>query len=223
MNSDFIQFFRDLASHNDRDWFHAQKKHYEASVKKPFAEFVEQLLAECRKFDPSITKAASQCIFRIHRDVRFSQDKSPYKLYASAIVSPGSYKSVEKPGMYFEFGTEHITIYGGLYAPEKEVLYRIRENIASGLEEFERILKENEFVKIYGAVKGEKNARLPKEFQEAQTKQPLIANKQFYVMAEFPVEKILSPDIVAFVADKYRVLMPLNEWLAKAIDDHPLS
>jgi uncharacterized protein (TIGR02453 family) len=213
---DFHQFFKDLAANSNRDWFQAEKKRYEASVKNPFAIYVEKLLEEAKKIDSNITKTAAQSIFRIYRDVRFSQDKSPYKFYTSAVITPGAAKAVEKPGMYFEFGPELITVYGGVYQPEKEVLNSIRTNIAANSSEFSAIIEDATFKKVFGEIKGEKNARLPKEFQEAFKSQPLIANKQFYLMAEFPAEKMLDKDIVEFMVHKYKVLKPLNDWLAKA-------
>ncbi|MCB0818301.1 MAG: DUF2461 family protein, partial [Flavobacteriales bacterium] len=78
--ADYQRFFKDLAAHNDRDWFHANKKRYETSVKKPFEAFVQELIDRMGKLDKQYRITPKEAIFRIHRDVRFSNDKTPYKL-----------------------------------------------------------------------------------------------------------------------------------------------
>ena len=84
---DFAAFFKDLEKNNNREWFHENKKRYEDSVKNPFHNFVEELIGGLSDIFPTLTIQPKDAIFRIHRDVRFSKDKTPYKIHASALIS----------------------------------------------------------------------------------------------------------------------------------------
>jgi uncharacterized protein (TIGR02453 family) len=87
-----FNFLNELKKNNNRDWFQANKPRYE-EVKKEFVAFVDALILEIAKFDPSIAHhEAKNCVFRIFRDVRFSKDKSPYKSHLGAHISAGSQK-----------------------------------------------------------------------------------------------------------------------------------
>ena len=114
-------------------------------------------------------------------------------------------------------GAGGFGIYSGVYSPDKEQLVRIREAIASQPKEFNKVLKAKKFKDYWGEVHGEKNKRIPKEFQEAAESQPLIANKQFYVMAQFEADKILDPKLEKLVMDHYRAAKPIGDFFFKAI------
>jgi uncharacterized protein (TIGR02453 family) len=216
---EFINFFIELAANNHRDWFAANKKRYETHVKQPFAKFFEDLLQAVREKDPNVVLPPNLLIYRINRDIRFSQDKSPYKLHTSALISPAVNKQdMQTPGLYFEFGPEFISFFGGVYMPEKENLERIRTYMTHDPETLTHLLAEKEFTEMFGGVlKGAKNKRLPKEFQETEKVQPYIANKQFYYEAHFPAELMLKEDILDFVLHAWEVVKPVNDWFEKAM------
>jgi len=111
----YIQFFQDLANNNVREWFHANKKTYETAVKKPFYKFVEQLIEEIRLVNPDILITPKDAIFRINRDIRFSKDKSPYKLNMSAAISKYGKKGNTCPGLYNDTGAEYVYVTRGAY------------------------------------------------------------------------------------------------------------
>ncbi len=198
-SNDFLTFYRDLAANNDRDWFHANRKRYEQNVKKPFERFVSTLIQEMRKTDPAIDLEPKDAIFRINRDVRFSKDKSPYKLRSSAIISRGGKKDHVSPGLYVEAGPEHLAVYGGIYMPEREQLAAIRDHIIRNPERFERLLGEKAFRTTFGTLHGDRNKILPKEMRSAAEAQPLLYNKAFYFYAHLPAETVLEPDVITRV------------------------
>src|SRR5690606_31023698 len=87
-DKDYLDFFKELAANNNRDWFHANKKRYENSVKKPFATFVTDTISKVKdEYDSKLDLEVKNSVFRINRDIRFSNDKSPYKLHSAAIIS----------------------------------------------------------------------------------------------------------------------------------------
>ena len=88
-----IDYLSKLESNNNREWFNSHKSEYLDS-KKQFDELVESIIREIRKFDDSIgLLTAADCTYRIYRDTRFSQDKSPYKTHLGAYIAPGGKKS----------------------------------------------------------------------------------------------------------------------------------
>lgn len=215
---DYLNFFKELAANNHKDWFDIHRKRYENSVKKPFSNFVTQLISEFAKYDKAFSElSSSECIFRINRDVRFSKDKTPYKLTCSAVVTPGGKKSRNIQGVYFEFGPEHIHVYGGVYEVEKDDVYLIREGISNNLPAFNQLIQDIEFVDLFGEIKGEKNKLIPKEFKEAAEVQSLILNKQWYFMTSFPAEQLLDASILQQIFNCYLVARPIEQFFNQCI------
>lgn len=214
---DFVNFFKELAANNDRDWFHANKKRYEESVKKPFEAFIGDIIAKVKETEPDLELEPKQAIFRIHRDIRFSKDKTPYKLNTSAIVAKGGRKGMHSPGMYLELNPEEVRVYGGMYMPDKDLLYSVREQISNNMAAFDKAINDKTFKKVYGEIQGDKNKVIPKEFKEAAEKQPLLYNKAFYYYTKLPVKLITSPKLADEVMSAYAAAKPVREFLRKAV------
>jgi len=214
---DYNKFFKDLAKNNNKEWFDANRKRYEASVKKPFEAFVAEAIARIAKHDNAVAIEPKEAIFRINKDIRFSKDKTPYKLEASAIISPAGRKDHSVPGIYFAFGPEATKFYGGCYQPEKEQLLAIREAIMKDGKGFRKAISGKPFVTLFKAVQGEANKVLPPEFKAHAIKEPLIANKQFYVVAEKPAKLVEDAKLMDAFMEHWMAMRPLNEWLAKAM------
>lgn len=213
---DFIAFFKELGANNNKEWFDANRKRYEAAVKKPFAAFVGDLILAMRKDEPNLLAEPKDCIFRINRDIRFSADKTPYKVQASALITPRGRKQMEYPGLYLEMTPEHVGIYGGLYMPDKVMLSAVRDAIADDPAAFKRAYTDKRFVSIYGGLKGEKNKRIDKHLAEAAEAEPLIYNKQFYYHATLPTKIITDDKMMETVLDCYNAATPVREYLRQA-------
>lgn len=215
---DFLQFFIELAPNNHKDWFDLNRKRYEKSVKEPFKEFVEHIIKEIAKTDASFKDLeAKDCIFRINRDIRFSKDKTPYKMNVSAVVAPEGKKSKAVNGIYFEFGPEHVRVYGGIYEIDKDDLLTVREGIANDLKGFQEAYSNPRFKKVFGTILGEKNKVIPKELKEAADKEPLIFNKQWYFYAQFDAETVLDPKLDQLLLDCFEAGKPVEHYFNKLI------
>ncbi|MEO8069651.1 MAG: DUF2461 domain-containing protein [Flavobacteriales bacterium] len=214
---DFNKFFKDLAKNNNKEWFDANRKRYEGSVKQPFESFVAEAIRRIAKHDKAVKIGPKEAIFRINKDIRFSKDKTPYKLNTSAIVSPAGRKDHSTPGIYFELGPESVKFYGGAYAPEKDQLERIRTAIMRDGKGFHKAIGNKAFTALFDGVKGEANKVLPPQFKAAVIKEPLIANKQFYVGAEKPAKLVSDPKLMDVLMDHYLAMCPFNIWLASAM------
>ncbi|NNC93940.1 MAG: DUF2461 domain-containing protein [Chitinophagales bacterium] len=218
-SKDFALFFRELEKNNDRDWFQANKKRYETNVKKPFEEFVEACIKEASKIDPEIRITPKEAIFRIHRDVRFSKDKSPYKTHLGAVISKGGRKNHEIPGYYVHASGKNLMLGGGAYFLSKEMLYKVRQEISYSKKEFSKIINAKSFQDLYGEIKGEKNKILPKEFKEEAKEMPILANKQFYFMTELKSSVLVKDDLLAIVRKYFKAGKKFNEFLSRAMYD----
>jgi uncharacterized protein (TIGR02453 family) len=218
-NESFNTFFKGLAAHNERDWFHANKKTYEKEVKEPFYALVVRLIERIDKEGPGLDLELKQAVFRINRDIRFSKDKNPYKLHVGAALGPGGRKGVHRPGHYLHLGVEEAWIGGGIYMSDKDDLMKIRKHLIKNYDEAESILNEPEFKKLFGELKGDKNKILPKEIKEQVEGKPLVFNKQFYYMANYDGAKTaVRKDLEEFIMKHFKVGLKWNAFLAKAFE-----
>lgn len=215
---DFLNFFIELAANNHKDWFDINRKRYEKSVKKPFENFVNSLILELQKDDPSIQIKAKDAIFRINRDIRFAKDKSPYKMDRTAAISPKGRKDHSDPGFYVSLGPEKLMIGGGAYFLPPETLLKVRNYIMNNPKEFDGCLNDKNFKATYGELKGEENKRLPnKELMAAAQDQPLLMRKQFYYMAESDTDIILSENLMGHCLKQYESGKKMKAFLRNAM------
>jgi uncharacterized protein (TIGR02453 family) len=215
----FNQFFKNLAKNNSKEWFHTHKKTYLKEVKNPFYNFLEDLIARIQQqYDPDLFLEVKNAVFRINRDIRFSKDKTLYKLQVGAVIARGGRKNSQIPGLYVQFGVGEIWIGGGLYSPDKNSLHQVRRHITDHPERFNHLLESVAFRNVYGKLLGQQHKRIPKEFKAAFVQQPLIANKQFYFMSAYDDESLISrEDLLEWVLEHYRAGLAMNQFLMEAV------
>jgi uncharacterized protein (TIGR02453 family) len=213
---EFIQFFSELEKNNHKEWFHSNKKRYEQFVKNPMKRFVSDVVGELHKIDAEIVIDPTKCIGRINRDIRFSNDKTPYKTRTFAHVYKGD-KVDPNPVIAFQLGAKDIGFMSGFYNPSKERLKSIRNKIKADSETFKELYSSKDFLDKYGRIRGDANKRIPAEYIEAFKKEPLIANKQFFYVNEFKSDMLLSDDLLPAVIDHYLAAKPLNDFFSKSV------
>ncbi len=214
---DFLRFFKELAANNHKDWFDENRQRYHKIVKEPFRAFVTDLIAEIQKEDSRVDIGPSDAIFRINRDIRFSKDKTPYKLHVSAIVSRYGKKDKSYPGLYVHLSPEHTRFYGGLFRLTPDQTNDMRYAIAENSGKFNKLLKSSDFKKTFGEVHGEQAKRIPKELKGAAEKEPLIFNKNMYFFNEQPAEFVLSDDLIEKTMERYHAAKPIHRFFEKAL------
>ncbi|UKN03125.1 DUF2461 domain-containing protein [Paracrocinitomix mangrovi] len=214
---DYFDFFKELAANNHKDWFDENRKRYHTSVKEPFDVFVGDLISEVKQRDKAVDIAPKDAIFRINRDIRFSNDKTPYKLNRSAIISPKGRKDKSFPGLYIEIGPEFCRVYGGVYMPDKEQLYDIRETINKDPKKLQKLISDKSFTSVFGELRGEKNKVIPKEFKEVGAEFDTIYNKQFYWFTEMKPEQALKDDFMKNVVKAYEANKAVMDYFKNAM------
>ncbi|MCD6062225.1 MAG: hypothetical protein K0R82_136 [Flavipsychrobacter sp.] len=218
-NKSFIDFFKNLSSHNSTAWFAENKKVYEKEVKEPFKKLVDEMINRIQKYQPEVQIAAADAIHRINKDIRFSKDKTPYNTHVSANISSQGKKSKEEPGFYFQLSADKIMIVGGAYMIEPATLQKIRSAITKDPKGFAAVYNDKNFKEKFGAVQGEKNKKLPDDFKAAAEKEPLIANKQFFYSAEIKGKTILQEDLPDVLMEYYKAGKKMNDYLKAAMSN----
>ncbi|MBX3117693.1 MAG: DUF2461 domain-containing protein [Fimbriimonadaceae bacterium] len=215
LGKEYVDFFKELEADNSKEWFEKNKKRFEKVVKGPFEEFVAEVITQVQKHDKAVQLLPKDAIFRIYRDVRFSKDKTPYKTFMAAVVSPGGRKDLQNPGIYMQCSHKTLAIAGGVYECDPETMIKIRRAIMADPKTFHKVTEAKEFVEKFGEIQGDRNKVLPEEFKAAAAAEPYVANKQWYFWVELPEKVVSSPKIVDTVMEHWHVARPVNEYFAK--------
>lgn len=140
-----FRFLDELAANNDRAWFQANKDRYESEVKAPLLAFIGDVSGDLSKISKQILAdptPSGGSMFRIHRDTRFSKDKSPYKTHAAAqFRHRASTKDVHAPGFYLHLEPGSVFVAGGAWHPEPGVLAAVRDRIVAKPKLWEAVKK----------------------------------------------------------------------------------
>ena len=212
----YSDFFKELEQNNHKEWFHANKKRYENDVKEPFLELLSVLIPSLRKWDTRILPDEKKALFRINRDVRFSKDKTPYNTLLKAGFSPYGKKSM-LPGYYLGISADTIHVGGGLFNVKPPELKLIRKHIINNLDDFLSRINSKDFKNYLNEVKGEKAKRIDKDLEDVTQKTELIYNKQYYAMAQLPLEDYYnSSGLTEIILEHFKAIKPLNEFLNEA-------
>lgn len=214
MNTKIILgFLKDLKKNNNREWFHANKSSYDLA-KKEFVSFVDLVIAEIRKFDADIpSMTASECMFRINRDIRFSHNKQPYKTNMGAFIAKGGRKS-PNAGYYIHLDPEESFLGGGIYMPEAPVLKRIREEVYHNVDEFKEIITSKEFKKYFGKLDFEqKLVRAPKGYDETWPDIDLLKFKSYVVFNGLSEKDLQKPDLLKHTIAVFKAQYPFNRFM----------
>ena len=212
-----IRFLRDLKRNNKRDWFQPRKEQYESLLRAPMLAVIEQLAIDFRKFAPDLS-AGPKSLFRIYRDTRFSDDKTPYKTHVAAVFP---HKNLAKLGggvLYLQVTPSSVWAGGGIYRPETSVLQAEREHIASSLRRFRTIVESPAFRRVLGALEGgEKLQRVPRGFPPDHPAAEYLKYRMFIAGREFPAIFATSPRFYPGVVNVFRHVTPLLRFLNEAL------
>lgn len=212
-------FFEDLAANQNRDWFLAHKDVYDGDIRRPMEALVESLVLAFAAHDIPLTGSAKASIFRIHRDVRFAKDKSPYKTHAGAVMSRDGTKS-GKGILYVQVGgVEQAFVAIGFYGPEPDDLAAIRHAIATAPEQWLDLERSLEDMGLTLS-RGSPSTRMPKGY-EALSDSPIagvLKYRNFIISRTFPPERIFHADLVDDIVAFAGLALPLLEFGCGAID-----
>lgn len=209
-----LEFLKNLKNHNDRDWFLKNKPLY-LDAKNNYETFVQQIITGIIDFEPIMKGLeVKSCVYRINRDIRFSNDKSPYKAHMGAFIVRGGKKNGDKlAGYYFHIEPGKSIIAGGAYMPPSPWLSAIREKINDEPEKIVKIINSKEFIKYFGNIDGEKLKKAPKGYPSDHPYIDLLKFKSYLVVNEISDKMVLSENYYDHVIDVFKAMKPLNDYL----------
>src|ERR1700743_2547056 len=159
-----LKFLRNLARHNEREWFQPRKAVFESELKEPMLAVVRKITDAMLEFAPSHVRPAEKSLFRVYRDTRFSSDKRPYKTHVAAWWSHQGLEKTSGAGYYFHVSAKEVVIAAGAYMPEKEQLAAIRHWLLDNHAEFRKLLDRPAVKKAFREFDGNALSRPPKGF-----------------------------------------------------------
>jgi uncharacterized protein (TIGR02453 family) len=214
-----LPFFKALAFHQTKEWFEANRAIYESEAKGPLGDLVEDLAAAFAKAKIPLKGDRKASLFRIHRDVRFANDKSPYKTNAGAVLTRTGAK--DEPGMFYvHVAADGCFAAAGFWRPEPEELARLRAAIARAPKAWKamvaklaerKLALEHEY-----AIK-----RAPRGFEEVADPEIAAALRHKSFISWRPIDdaRLAEPALVDDLAAFARDALPLLEWGWGAVAD----
>jgi uncharacterized protein (TIGR02453 family) len=214
-----FRFLTELRLHNDRDWFERNRDRYLRDVRDPMLRFVAEFAPTLRKIAPRLVADARPVggsLFRIHRDTRFSRDKTPYKTNVAAHFRHEAGRDVHGPGLYLSLDPEDVEVGGGIWHPEPEPLRRIRVSILERTPAWKRVTSAPAMRGLEWW--GESLKRTPPGLPQAHPLDALLRRKDFGAGVTLAPRDALSPRFPERVAEVYRALVPALKLLAEAVE-----
>jgi uncharacterized protein (TIGR02453 family) len=225
-----LSFFRGLARHNEKPWFEAHRDEYEAEVRQPMRELIEDLDARFAEFAPEIGGDPKRSMFRIYRDIRFSKDKSPYKTHAAcwfhhlnAARTVGAEADAGSAGYYFHLEPGGRSMIGaGLWMPPRPQLNKLREAIAKDPKGFDKMTRS--IPSRFGGLDDEGALkRMPRGYGEDHPAAKWLRFQSFTSGRTLTDAQVTRPSLASVLGREYEALLPLVRWMNGARGFKPAS
>ncbi len=220
-----LRFFRGLRRHNDRTWFTAHRAEFELHVRDPMRALVEEMDARLGRMAPELVGDPARSVFRIHRDVRFSADKSPYKTHVAAQfyhrdAGRGAGRDAVGAGasFYFHLDPAESFVAGGLWLPARPALGAIRDAIAAEPQAFESIVRAPRFRRRFGALEDDAMlTRMPRGYADTHPAARWLRHRSFVGYRALSEAEVLGPGLPRVLETDFAALLPLVRWLNAAV------
>ena len=215
-----FRFLRALAKNNSREWFHGHREDYEIQLRNPFQALITDLQPDLREIsehyraDP---RGVGGSLFRIHRDTRFSNDKTPYKTWSGARFFHARSKEKPAPSFYLHIQPGECFIGAGIWHPEPEAQRQIRQFIFDNPGSWKAATQAPAFLRKYD-LGGESLVRPPRGYPADHELINDLKRKDFVAVAHIEDEIVLGPQLRKAVAGHFKALTPMVDYLCAALD-----
>lgn len=224
---ELYDFLRGIRAHNNREWLAAHRDEYDL-LRNRWLSQVEELIGYMSEWEPAIaSQTAKSAAYRFARDTRFSRDKSPYKTYFSALLSPWGRKT-ERAAYYLHMGPDGESagqeptgsgVYGGIWCPSSPILKKLRQAIVDNIEEFEEICSDPELQSHFPGWFGDRLKTIPQGWDRNHPQADLLRLKEYGRFSPIDESVFARPDWPRTVSDRMRILKPLVDFLNYSIDE----
>jgi len=215
-----MRFLRDLANNNHRAWFAANKPRYEDVLRQPFLRLIADLQAPLAKIsrhyvaDP---RAQGGSLFRIHRDTRFANDKTPYKTWAGARLRHERAREVEAPSFYLHIQPKECFVGGGLWHPQPETTRRVRDFLADNPASWKKATRSRAFASRF-TLGGDSLVRPPRGYDPAHELIEDIKRKDFAAWEVYDDAIATSDELRPFLVERLGRIAPMIDYLCASLD-----
>ncbi len=215
-----LQFYRELRDNNHREWFDTNRQRYQ-KAKENYLAITAEILSGLQKHDAGLLPLQPKdCIFRINRDIRFSNDNRPYKTHMGIFMTPGG-RNMQRAGYYVHLDeAEGSFAGGGIYMPPANVLKKVRREISDFYEDLDAIVNSPEFRETYGDFDREPGVvltRPPKGYNDSDPAIEFLKLKSFTVTSPLSVEMLTDTKGIKKVTEILVRLKPLIDFLNRAL------
>jgi len=218
-----LTFLRGLKRHNERPWFEAHRADYEAAVKQPMRELIEEMDVRLARLAPEIIGDPKRSMFRIYRDIRFSTDKSPYKTHASCwFYHRDGSRAVGREavgggaGFYFQIAPRDSFTGGGMWMPPREALRNLRDAIAEDPKGFAEIATDRRLLRRFGGLDEDEEAvlkRVSRGFAPDHPGARWLKFQSFVTGRGLSDAQAVSARLPAVLEADFRLMLPLVRWI----------
>ncbi|MEN1681360.1 MAG: DUF2461 domain-containing protein [Planctomycetota bacterium] len=214
-----LHFLEELSRHNKKPWFDKNKERYEREVREPALEFIAAMEKPLKKISPHFLaqpKKAGGSLMRIHRDIRFSKDKTPYKTNVGIQFRHERGKDVHAPGFYFHIDTEQVFLGAGVWHPESSALAAIRRAIDEDPKRWRRA-KSGKAFREHLEQAGDTLKRPPQGYPADHPEIVDLKRKDHFAMGTLSHDDLFDPDVVAKTAAVFKASKPYLAFLCEAV------
>ena len=211
--SESLRFLRALKRNNRREWFAAHRDDYEAHVRQPMIAVITRLADDFRQFGPELVANPKTSMYRIYRDIRFSENKAPYKTHVAANFPTRGLPKHEGAGLYFHLSPDEVWIGGGMYAPQPPQLHAVREHIAANSRRLRRLVESPAFRRDVGTLEGERLQRVPRGFSKDHEAAEYLKFRQFLAGRGFEPVLATSPKFYTRLLTVFKQVVPIMRFL----------
>lgn len=219
ISKDTFVFLKQLKQNNYKEWFDQNRASY-ATAKKEFETFIDKVILGIAAFDREASQTTAKAsIFRINRDVRFSNNKDPYKTNIGAFIAKGGRKGINA-GYYIHIEPGSCFLAGGIYMPSGPMLKAIREEIFHNADEFREIITHPVFVKHFGDRIGEDPVKsAPRGFPADFPYVEYLKYRSYTVFKNEADAVYQKPSFMEEVITVFRAMEPYNRFLNRAVEE----
>jgi uncharacterized protein (TIGR02453 family) len=208
-----LSFLRALKRNNRREWFQPRKEQFDAEVRAPMLAIVERLADDLRSIAPEIVVDPKKAMYRIDRDTRFSENKTPYKTHVAAVFPWRGLAKHEGAGLYFHVSPDDVWMGGGMYSPQTAQLQAVREHIAGNVRRMRAIVESPGFRRHVGELEGERLQRVPRGFPKDHAGAEYLKYRQFLAGRELSPAFACNPKFYSTLITVFRQVAPLARFL----------
>ena len=209
-----LNFLKQIKKHNDRSWFAEHKATYDAAFGELIV-FADLVLTELKKHDDIETPTGKKSLFRLYNDVRFSKDKSPYKINLGGAFRRAT--ALRRGGYYFHIQPGNSFVAGGFWGPNAQDLGHIRQHVAADPKPLTGIIKSKPFKKVFGTLQGEQVKTAPRGYTADHPAIELLRYKQFIVRHDFTDEEVLHASFHKKVVQAFQDMRPFLDYMSEIL------